>query len=134
MLAGHSPFDTFDDRRNWRAVVFKLFGAIGNLDAGPPAAILVVGTFIGILKPAPTTDVVHQNNLEVSRTTLDILDQFLQRDPAINTQAAFTGIGIGAKNLDATSCRIFSDFVGLVFSRVLLVFGRHPDVFDRLQF
>lgn len=42
-------------------------------------------------------------------------------------------VGIGADDLDAALGWIFRDLVGLVFCRILLMLGGHPDVLDRLE-
>ncbi len=77
ILASHSPFDAFDDRGYRGTVILKLLGAVGDLNAGTPAPVLVIRTFVGILEATPPTDVVDQDDREVRRAAFDVLDQLL---------------------------------------------------------
>ena len=128
VLAGHGPLDALDDGGDGRAIVLELLGAIGDLDAGAAADVLVVSTLIGILKTPPATDVVDQDDLEIGLARLDIVDQPLEGLPAIDAQTALALVGIGLDDLDATPGGVFLDLVGLVLRGVLLVLGRHPHI------
>ena len=72
VLAGHRPLDALDDRRNRRAVVLELLGAVNDLDAGLLAAVLVVGALVGILEPAPPAHVVNKDELEIGVLRPDV--------------------------------------------------------------
>jgi len=75
--AGLRLVDALDDGGDGRAVVLELLGAIGDLDSGPPADVLVVGALVGILESAPPADVIDQDDLEVDIAGLDVVDQSL---------------------------------------------------------
>ena len=47
----------------------------------------------------------------------DILDQLLQRQPAIDTQTTLALIGIGPDDFDAASGGVFPNLVGLILGR-----------------
>jgi hypothetical protein len=128
VFARHRALDALDDGGHGRAVVLELLGAVGDLDSGAAADVLVVGALVGILKPAPAADVVDQDDLEVGLAGLDVLDQLLQRLPAIDAQAALAFVGVGADDLDVAPGGVLADLVALVLRRVLLVLGRHPHV------
>ena len=74
VFASHCPFDTFDDGGDRRTVIFELLGAVGNLDAGTAADVLVIGALIGILEAPPATDVVNKDDLKVGFARLDITE------------------------------------------------------------
>ena len=78
VLAGHRSLDALHDGGDGRAVVFELLGAVGDLDAGAPADVFVVGAFVGILESAPAADVVGEDYLKIGAATLDVFDQLLQ--------------------------------------------------------
>ena len=99
------------------------------MDASAATDVLVIGAFVSVLEPTPAADVVYQHHLEVGGTGLHVLNQLLQRQPPANVQATFAFVGIGPHDLDAALSSVLADLVGLVFGRVLLVLGRHPDVF-----
>ena len=61
-----------------RAVVLELLGAVGDLNAGAFADVLVVGAFVGILEAAPAADVIDEDDREVRLAAFDVLDQLLQ--------------------------------------------------------
>jgi hypothetical protein len=67
VFASHRPLDAFDDGRDRRAIVLELLGAVGDLDAGAAADVLVVGALVGILEAAPAADVVDQDDLKIGR-------------------------------------------------------------------
>ena len=71
--------------------------------------------------------------MEVRHPGFDILDQLLQCLPAIDAQTTLAGIGVGLDDFDATVGSIFLDFVALIFRRVLLVLGGHPDILCSLE-
>ncbi len=131
VLACHGALDALDDGGNRAAVIFELLGTILDLLVRATADVFVVGGFIGILKPAPPAHVIDQDDLKIGGAVLHILDQLLQGLAALDPEAAFPGIGIGAHQFETAFLCVFADRVGLVFGRVLLVVGRHADIFDR---
>jgi hypothetical protein len=72
VFACHGALDAFDDGRHRRAVVLELLGAVGDLDAGAAADVLVVRALVGILKSPPAADVVDQDDLEVGTAVLNV--------------------------------------------------------------
>lgn len=65
VFARHHALDGFQEVRADAAVVLELLAAVVDPDAGTGTYVLVVGAFVGILKPAPTADVVDEDGLEV---------------------------------------------------------------------
>jgi len=110
----HHPLDGFQQVGADAAIVFELLAAIVDADPSTGADMLVVGTFICILKPAPAADVIDQNDVEICHAQLDIRDQFLQGGAAADRKAAFAIVRIGLHDLDAALVGIFADLVGLV--------------------
>jgi hypothetical protein len=82
------PFDALDDGGDRRTVILELLGAVGDLDAGAAADVLVIGALIGVLESPPAADVVDQDDLKIGFARLDITDQLLQRDASIDAQPA----------------------------------------------
>jgi hypothetical protein len=58
VFAGHDPLYVLEEDRTDAAIIVKLLGTIVNSDPCPRANVLVISTFIGILKPSPAADVV----------------------------------------------------------------------------
>ncbi len=58
IFTGHGAFDALGDGLDSRAIVFELLSAIGNVDAGVLADVVVIGTFVRVLETSPATDVV----------------------------------------------------------------------------
>ena len=54
----HGAFDAFDDGGDWGAIVLELLGTIDHPNASLLADVFVVGTFVGVLEPSPSTDVI----------------------------------------------------------------------------
>jgi hypothetical protein len=48
--------------------------------------------------------------------------------PAVNSKTAFALIGICTDDFESTAGSVVSNPVALILGRILLVFGRHPDV------
>jgi hypothetical protein len=53
-------FEGFDNHGDMDGLTFKLLGAIMNRHPGSAADEFIMGAFIGILKPAPPTDIVQK--------------------------------------------------------------------------
>jgi len=51
-------FEAFNNHGDMDGLTFKLLGAIMNRHPGSAADEFIIGAFIGILKPAPPTDIV----------------------------------------------------------------------------
>ena len=83
---------------------------------GSFAEILVVGTFIGILKSPPPTDVVDEDCFEICPLVLYVVNEFLQRSSARYIQAAFSLVGIGGYDLEVSPLSVFANRVILVGS------------------
>jgi hypothetical protein len=115
VLACHGAFDALDDGGNRTAVIFELLGAVFDLLVGSTANVFVVGGFICILEPAPPADVIDEDHLKIGGAFLHILDQLLQGLAALDPEAAFPGIGIGAHQFETAFLCVFADRVGLVF-------------------
>jgi hypothetical protein len=52
------------------AVIVKLFPAIVNPNSGSRAQVLVIRTFVGILKSSPAADVIDQDRSEIGSSGL----------------------------------------------------------------
>ena len=134
VFPGHGPLDRLDDGGADAAVVLELLGAVLDPDAGPLAEVFVIGAFVGILKPAPATDVVYQDHIKVGSFRFDISDQLLKASPPTDVEATPSFVGIGADDPVSAPGGELADGVGLVFSRVLLMLGGHPDVLSCTDF
>lgn len=97
--------------------------------AGALADIFVIGALVGILKPAPSADVVDQNGRKIRPLAFNVCDQLLQRIAAIQTKAAFAGVGVSADDLNTPATGVFANRVTLVLGRVFLVLSRHAHIF-----
>src|SRR5271156_3059506 len=73
IFARHRPLYTLDDSRDGTPVILKLFAAIVHFDFRAPADVLVVRTFIGILKASPTTYVINKDHAKIGLAALHIL-------------------------------------------------------------
>jgi hypothetical protein len=78
VLASHDPFDVFEQDRTDAAVIVKLLAAIVNSYPRPRADVLVISTFIRVLKTSPEADVVDQNCLKVGCPRFHFQHQRLQ--------------------------------------------------------
>ena len=65
VLTGHGPFDALDNGGHRGAVILKLLGTVGDLNAGTSAPVLVVRAFVRVLEPTPPADVIDQNDRKV---------------------------------------------------------------------
>src|SRR5690606_9266859 len=75
VLSGHCTLDALDDGGNWRTIVLELLGAVSHLNTSALADVLVVGALVRILKPAPATNVVDKDGVEVRLTRFHRLYQ-----------------------------------------------------------
>jgi len=97
-------------------------------DSRQPANVLVIGAFVGILEPAPSADIVHQNAGVLRLSTLDILEHLRQRVSPLDIQTALPLIGIEHHDLQTAALGVFPNHVHLVAGGVLLVLRGHPHV------
>jgi hypothetical protein len=70
-----------------------------DLDPRSSADVLVVGTFIGVLKAAPAAHVIDQDGRKIRIPILDVTDETLEGVSAVQSQAAFTFVGVGPNDL-----------------------------------
>jgi hypothetical protein len=129
VLAGHRAFNPFNYGGNWRAVVFELLGAIGDLHTRASAYVLVVRAFISVLKSPPTTHVISDDHLKIRAATFDVFDQLLECPAPIDAQTTFAFIGVGPNYFETTSHGVVANLVTLVLRGVLLVLSGHPNIF-----
>lgn len=127
----HRALDALDNRGNRPAIIFKLLGAILDLLVGATADVLVIGGVIGVLKTAPSADLIDKNHLEIRGAVLHILDQLLQCLATLDPEPTLARIGIGTDQFKAAFLRILADRVRLVFGRVFPMVRRHADIFSR---
>src|SRR4051794_15819073 len=78
VFARHRAFDALDDGGGRTAVVFELFSAIMDFDAGALAKVFVVRALIGILEPAPAANVVNEDGRIISQSCLHVVDHLAQ--------------------------------------------------------
>ena len=78
VFSSHGPLHALDNRRTQAAVVFELLRAVVHLDPAFAADELIVGAFVGILKTAPSADIIDEDHLEVGVTRADVRDQLLK--------------------------------------------------------
>jgi hypothetical protein len=92
------------------------------------AHVLVVGAFIGVLKPSPTTDVVDKSGLEIRSSRFRFPKEFNQSRPTEELHAALAVINKRLNDREVMLIRVLPDGVSLIFSRILLMLSRHPDI------
>ena len=131
ILACHGALDALDDGGNRAAVIFELLGAVFDLLVGATADVFVIGGFIGVLKTAPSADVIDKDHLEIRGAVLHILDQLLQCLATLDPEPTPARVGIGTDQFKAAFLRILADRVRLVFGRVFLMVRRHAHIFSR---
>ena len=131
IFAGHRPFDGLDDIRADGAVFLELLGAVVNRHAGLPADEFIIRALVGILEPAPPTDIIGKDDREIGAALCDVINQRFERIAAVDIEAALSLIGIGSHNINTANCRVPSDDFRLVFRRILLMFRRHAHVLRR---
>ena len=101
------------------------------LYARAPASQFVRCRLIGILKASPPADVINDQHAEIGPTRLNIFEQSLQRLSSANIEPAFPLVSVCPDYLIAALLGIPLDGSGLVVGRVLLMLGRHADIFGR---
>ena len=79
------PFYIFEEDRADAPIIVKLFAAIMDSDPCPRANVLVIGTFIRILKSSPAANVVDQDCLKAGRAGLHFQHQRLQSVTAVHS-------------------------------------------------
>lgn len=124
----HCPFDAFNDSCDRAAVIIKLFVTIFYRCSGSLADVLVICTFVGILKTPPAGDIQNKNGFIFSLMTLNIAQHLLQSSAAGDIQTTFAAIGISSDNFIIMVVCIFSNGCRLIFRRILLMFCRHPNI------
>lgn len=72
VFAGHCSSDAFDNGWTQGCCCLNMLHAAVNFRTCLPANILTVSTFICILKPSPTTDIVNKRCAEVAVGILNI--------------------------------------------------------------
>ena len=83
VFRGHHSLQGLQDGRHHAPIVFKLFSAIFDLGAGLLADVLIVSTFVGVLKSTPSADVLNKNPVKVGVSTADIGDEILKTLPSV---------------------------------------------------
>ena len=114
VFARHHPLDGFQKVGADAAVVFELLATIVDPDPGTSADMLVVGPFIGILKPTLAADVIDQNGLEIRLAGSNLGHQALQRFAVVQPQPGPTGVLEDAQDLQAPGGGVIPDDVELV--------------------
>ncbi len=95
---------------------------------GPRANVLVICTFIRILKSSPTADVVDQDCMKAGRAGLHFQHERLQSVAIVDSQTAAAGIFKDMHDREAALLGIATDRVELIFGGVFLEIRRHPDI------
>src|SRR5450830_261743 len=72
IFSSHRALYTFQKRRKGASIVLKLFGAVDHLDAGAATSVFVISSFVDVLKPAPSTDIVDDDCAEEGGARLHI--------------------------------------------------------------
>ena len=131
VFASHGALDAFYDGGEGAPVILELFGTVVHRNTSPAADILVVRTLVGVLKPAPTADVIDQDRRKIGFPGLDIIDEALEGVPPVQAQPTLAFVCIGADNFQTSLLGVFPDSLGLIFSGVPLVLRRHANVLSR---
>jgi hypothetical protein len=116
------------DPGNKGAVVLEYLRTVFDLNAAPLAQELVVGTLVDILEPAPATDVVNEDVVEVGSARLNIFNQFDETMTLLDPEAAAALVAIGVHNRERVRLGIGGDGRHLVRDRVALELPRHSNV------
>ncbi len=98
-------------------------------DTSLAASVLVVGTFIGILKSPPSTDVINQDRVEPRVTALDIGKKLCECVPPLDPQATLSSVRVCLDDFHVVQLCVTPDGIGLVLGRVILMLCGHPNVF-----
>ena len=85
VFTSHDPFDVFEQDRANAAVIVKLFAAIVDTYPRPRANVLVIGTFVRVLKSSPAADAVDQDCLKAGRAGLHFQHERLQSVTAVHS-------------------------------------------------
>ena len=131
VLGGHGALDGLDDVGHWPAVVDELLHAVLDLDAGISTGIFQERALVLILKPAPAGYVVDQDRVETGLLALRVCQHFLHAGTVLVSQTAPGFVRIGGDDLHVVLGGVALDTGHLVFGRILLEPGRHPDIGDR---
>lgn len=83
---------------------------------------------IGILKPAPATDIVDEDDGIVGRSAHHVSQKGFEAEPLFDRQSAQARIGVGADDLKIMRRGIRGVRHSLRFDREVLPLGRHPNV------
>src|SRR5258708_26438569 len=130
VLPSHCSLHTLHNCRNRAAVVFKLFCAIMHRNVRASTDVLIICTFVRVLKPSPATHIVDNNRAEISSPGLDILDQLLERISTIDSKASLAGICKGYHDGHASAFDVLRNDFPLIIRGVLLVLSGHTHVFS----
>ena len=84
VFASHGALEALEHGAHRRPVILELFGAIGDLNSGAAADVLVVGALIGVLETAPAADIINQDHLEIGGAGFDVGNQPLQRSATVD--------------------------------------------------
>src|SRR5260370_5855498 len=85
VFSSHRSLYNLNDSRYRTPIIFELFSAIVNVNFCSSTDVLVVGTFVCILKTPPTADVVDQNCTKIRLTFFYGLNQLFQIIAAVNS-------------------------------------------------
>jgi hypothetical protein len=82
---------------------------------------------VGVLKSSPSADIIDKD-CSKEWGSYDISEKLLKTPSTPKNKAAFSRIGICADDLETSCFGVLVDCGGLVFQRILLVFGGHAKV------
>ncbi|MCY1532360.1 hypothetical protein D9M68_676310 [compost metagenome] len=128
VLARHHPLDAFDDIGDRRTIITELLGAVLNGNSRLPATHLVAGADVRVLETPPAADVINQNGRVVRPPILNIIEKPFQRFAPLKPQTTFACVAIDPDDVEGVGGGIQTNRVELVFGRILLVLGGHPDI------
>jgi hypothetical protein len=83
---------------------------------------LVVGGLVGVLKASPATDIINED-YSIGWSSDHISQKLLKTPSTAKNKAALRGIRICADDLETSGLRVLLGRGGLVFERILLMFG-----------
>jgi hypothetical protein len=83
-------------------------------DTGTPTCVLVVSSFVDILEATPSTDVIHDNRLEVGVAGLDVTNQSAEASAALDVEATPAVIHILPNDFHCIVARILGNRGALV--------------------
>jgi hypothetical protein len=93
-----------------------LLGAVKDLYPGFSAYELIICAFVGVLKSAPATYVMHEDIPEIGATTLHVTNKCLKGLASTDPETATSFVSVFANNVKATTSGVLCYRGSLIFN------------------